>query len=187
MPDRDEIIMFPGSRMKIRKCSEADIAGTGEFYDGIVKWLDEHINYPRWIYGVYPSADSVRAMTKDGSQYLCISGGRITGAFALNAKPQGCYWKGNWKRDLPEGAYMVLHAMAVAPEMQRQGIASEIIRFCINQAGSQGYRAIRVDIVPDNYPARRLFEKNGFTWAGDTDLELDIGNIPLFSLYKLNL
>ena len=113
--------------------------------------------------------------------------GRITGAFALNAKPQGCYWKGNWKRDLPEGAYMVLNAMAVAPEMQRQGTASEIIRFCINQAGSQGYRAIRVDIVPDNYPARRLFEKNGFTWAGDTDLELDIGNIPLFSLYKLNL
>lgn len=187
MPDKNEINMFPEIRMKIRKCMEADIADAGEFYDGIVKWLDEHINYPRWIYGVYPSADSVRAMTKDGGQYLCISGGKIVGAFALNAQPQGCYGKGSWKRVLPEGDYMVLHAMAVAPEMQRQGTASEIIRFCINQAGTQGYKVIRVDIVPDNYPARRLFEKNGFTWAGDVDLELNIGNIPAFSLYELNL
>ena len=63
----------------------------------------------------------------------------------------------------------------------------KIIRFCIDQDGSQGYRAIRVDIVPDNYPARTLFEKNGFTWAGDADLKLNIGNIPVLSLYELNL
>ncbi len=63
---------------------------------------------------------------------------------------------------------------------------SEIIRFCIDLAKSEGYKAIRVDIVPDNYPAKMLFEKNGFDYAGDVDLELNIGNIPAFSLYELN-
>ena len=172
--------------MQIRKCSEADIADAGAFYDRIVKWLNDTINYPRWIYGVYPSAESVRAMTKEGAQYICVSGGKIMGAFALNNKPQGCYWKGQWSRELREGTYMVLHALAIAPDMRRHGAGSQIIRFCIDLAKSEGYKALRADIVPDNYPARALFEKNGFTYAGDADLELEIGDIPFFSLYELN-
>lgn len=172
--------------MQIRKCREADIVPTGKFYDSVVQWLDDHINYPRWICRVYPSEESVRTMAKDGSQYICVNGETIIAAFAMNAKPQGCYRKGQWKRELPEGAYMVLHALAIAPESQRQGIGSKIIAFCINEAKSQGFQAIRVDIVPDNFPAKALFEKNGFTYAGDADLELNIGNIPVFSLYELN-
>ena len=172
--------------MQIKKCQITDIASAGEFYDRTVKYMVDHINYPRWLYRVYPSEESVRTMVQDDSQYICVCGEKIIGAFALNDKPQGCYWKGQWKRDLPEKTYLVLHAMATAPEMRRQGIGSDIIRFCVNQAKSQGYHAIRLDVVPDNYPARALFEKNGFTYAGEADLELNIGNIPVFSLYELN-
>ena len=71
-------------------------------------------------------------------------------------------------------------------DIHRHGLGSEIIHFCIDKAKSQGYKAIRLDVVPNNYPARILFEKNGFTYAGDVDLELKIGNIPYFSLYELN-
>ena len=173
--------------MQIRKCQETEINRTGKFYDRVVQWLDSNINYPRWILHIYPSEQTVRAMTKEGSQYICVVDEKIIGAFALNTRPQGSYWKGQWKRGLSEGSYMVLHAMAVDPEYQRSGTGSEIIRFCISQAKSQGYKAIRIDVVPDNYPARALFEKNGFTYAGDVDLELNIGNIPVFSLYELNL
>lgn len=35
-------------------------------------------------------------------------------------------------------------------------------------------------------PARKLYEKNGFTYAGDVDLERGIEDIPVFSLFKLN-
>lgn len=65
-------------------------------------------------------------------------------------------------------------------------ICTKIIRFCVNKAKAEGFRALRVDIVPSNAPARKLFEKNGFTYAGDTDLEMNIEGIPLFSLYELN-
>ena len=172
--------------MQIRKCLETDIVQTGRFYDSVVEWLDAHFNFPRWIYRVYPSEYSVRKMTKDGSQFICIQDEKIIGAFALNNKPQGRYEKGCWRQELSEGSYMVLHALAIDPEMHRQGTASEIIRFCVEQAATQGYRSIRLDVVPDNYPAKALFEKNGFTYAGDADLELNIGNIPVFSLYELN-
>ena len=172
--------------LEIRKCLEGDIARTGLFYDRVILWLEDHVNYPRWEYRVYPCERTVRSMTLKGAQYICLRGERVVGAFALNAEPQGSYRKGQWKKDLPEGSYLVLHALAADPEIGRQGVGTKIIRFCVTKAKAEGFRALRVDIVPSNAPARKLFEKNGFTYAGDTDLEMNIEGIPLFSLYELN-
>ena len=112
--------------MHIKKCEDEDIALTAEFYDDIVQYLDDHINYPRWIYKVYPSEDSVKAMVEEESQYICISNEKIIGAFVLNAEPQGSYWKANWSQELEDGSYMVLQTLAIDHTMQRQGVASEL-------------------------------------------------------------
>ena len=171
---------------RIRQAAEADIPRTGEFYDRVVLWLDSTVNYPRWIYGVYPSRSFARRMTLAGAQYLCLEGETILGGFVLNTDPQGEYHRGRWSRDLADGSYMVLHALAVDPAARRRQVASRIIRFCAEQARSAGYAALRADIVPSNLPARRLFEKNGFACAGDADLGRGLADIPCFSLYELN-
>ncbi len=175
--------------MIIRKCLERDIGPAGQFYDRVVLWLDQHINYPKWIYGVYPSEETVRKMTAAGDQYICLAQGqedRIIGAFILNDDPQGNYQKGMWKKDLPDGAYMVLHTLAIEPNLQGQGLGSEIIRFCQEKAKGKGYLALRLDIVPENQPARIFYEKNGFSYAGNADLGRRIEGIPMFSLFELN-
>ena len=170
----------------IRKCGEGEILRVAAFYDRVVRHLETRVNYPRWIPHVYPAETSVRAMTESGAQYVCADGETIAAAFALNADPQGAYEAGAWRRDLPEGSYLVLHALAIDPDRQREGIGSKIIRFAADRAKSEGYRALRADVVPDNFPARRLLEKNGFACAGDADLKRNVAGIPLFSLYELN-
>ncbi len=172
--------------MQIQKCKESQISRAGEFYDRVVKWLDDHTNYPRWIYGEYPSENTVRERTEEGAQFICLLDGTIIGAFALDPVPQGSYWKGRWSRKLPDGSFLFLHTLAIDPEIRRQGIGSEIIRFCIEKAKTEGFKAIRLATVPDNYPAKAFFEKNGFAYAGDADLEREVDDIPLFSLYELN-
>ncbi len=170
--------------MVIRICVKEDISLVGTFYEKVVKLLDEDINYPHWIRGVYPSEESAKKMTEKGAQYVCIQDGMIVGAFALNDEPQGSYRKGQWPHVLADGEYTVIHALAVDPEYRNQNIASKIIKFCLEKTRSEGYKAIRVDIAADNIPARKLFEKNGFIFAGDVDLEIGIGDVPLFSLYE---
>ena len=176
-----------GTGLEIRKCREEDIPEAGRFYDRVVEWLDGHINYPKWTYKEYPSETSVRNQTRDGGQYLCLEDGKIVGAFVLNDDPEGSYWKGRWERELPEGSYLVVHALAVDPERQREGIASQIVRYCIGRARAGGYQAVRLDIVPGNDPAMALYEKHGFRYAGDADLDRGIEHIPVFSLFELNL
>ena len=107
--------------MRIHRCTESDIRSTGAFYDKVGLWLDDHVNYPKWIYGVYPSETSVREATRAGDQYICVDEGGIVGAFVLNDDPKGNYQAGSWKQMLPDGDYMVLHTLAVAPDRQGKG------------------------------------------------------------------
>ncbi len=173
--------------MIIRRCEDKDIKPTGEFYDKVILYLDEHINYPKWQYKQYPSADSVRDMTNEGSQYIVEEDGHMIGAFVFNDDPQGDYSVGSWKRDLPSGSFMVIHGLAVDPSFHGKGIGTFILDFCIEKAREDGYKAIRLDIVPGNIPAARLYEKKGFVCAGTADLRRGIEDIPEFTLYELNL
>lgn len=173
--------------MIIRKCEQKDVNAVGEFYDKVVLYLDAHINYPKWQYKQYPSVDSVQEMMNEGSQYIVEEDGVMIGAFVFNDDPQGDYTKGKWKRDLPKGSFMVIHALAVDPSCHGKGIGTQVLKYCIDEARSRGYKAIRLDIVPDNTPAAHLYEKNGFTYAGTEDLGRGIDEIPEFSLYELNL
>ncbi len=172
--------------LTIRKSTEEDVSRIGQFYDEVVLWLNDHVNYPCWIYKVYPSENSVKDMVNAGCQYICEDDEMILAAFALNSEAQGNYQKGAWSLDLPDGSYLVIHALAINPKKQRMGLGTEVIQFCVERAKSENYKAIRVDIVPTNDPARKLFEKNGFVYVGDVDLGLNIGETPEFSLYELN-
>lgn len=172
--------------MIIRTCNEEDIAAVGRFYDNVVKYLDDNINYPKWRYKEYPSEKSVREMTKAGYQFMCIEDDRIVGAFVLNDDPQGMYEKTAWSRELQRGEYMVCHTLAVDSTLQGQGIGRQIARYCVDYAKKHGFKAIRLDVVPENIPAKKLYEKCGFDYRGDVDLERGIAGIPVFSMYELN-
>ena len=70
--------------MIIRKCNEEDIIITSEFYDDEIIYLDNHINYPKWKYKLYPSIISVTDNTKNGFQYICLEDDKIEATFVLN-------------------------------------------------------------------------------------------------------
>ena len=173
--------------MLIRFCQKEDVAAAGAFYDRVVQYLCEHINYPKWIYKEYPSTDFVEEMTKAESQLICVEQDKILGAFVLNKDPQGAYEKVLWSQNLQRGSYLVCHALAVEPSFQGKGIGRQIVEFCIDYARDHAYQAVRLDVVPDNIPAKKLYKKCGFTYIGDVDLERGIPEIPVFSMYERNL
>lgn len=172
--------------MLIKKCEMNDLADIGEFYDNVVWDLTQSINYPKWTYKEYPSIKSAETAISNGNQYACIKDGVIVGAYILDTDPYGDYSAGEWTRNLKTGEYMIIHAFAVSTKMSGSGIGTAMVRHCAETAKSLGCKAVRIDVVPDNIPARRLYEKNGFTFAGEKDLGRNISDIPRFALYELN-
>ena len=169
---------------EIIKCTSDHLSEVGKLYDNVTKYLEEHINFPKWTHGEYPSITSATIACDEGSLYCVKHHNKIVCAFVLNNDPQGDYSVGDWKKFIPQGEYMVIHALAVLNECKGMGIGQRVVKFCIETAKEQGMKGVRVDVVPGNYPARKLYEKMGFTFAGEYDLKRGIEYIPTFQLLE---
>ena len=115
-----------------------------------------------------------------------MKGGRVIGAVVLNGDPQGDYSCVCWKNKLMPDEFLVIHALAVDYEEAGSGVGSFIVDFCLQTARRRGYKAVRLDVVPDNEPAIGLYTKKGFTYAGTEDLKRGIPEVPLWRLYEYN-
>ena len=170
--------------LEIIKCTNEHLKDVGKLYDNVTAYLEAHVNYPQWTHGEYPSLASATIALNDGSLYCAKLDGKIVCAFVLNNDPQGDYTVGDWSAYIPEGEYMVIHSLAVLDQCKGKGIGQQVVKFCINTAREQGYKGVRVDVVPGNFPARKLYEKMGFTFAGEYDLKRGIPYIPRFQLLE---
>jgi len=172
--------------MKLIQCDESHIPAVTAFYHQVVAYLETHINYPFWS-SEHPSDVSIKESVARGEQYMCVADGEIIGALLLSEDPDGDYDAGSWSRELKEGEYLSVHVLAVSADRYQSGVGSFMVDECIAIARARGYQAVRLDIVPTNTPAERLYQKKGFVYAGTVDLNRPTAPIPLFDLYEMNL
>lgn len=86
-----------------------------------------------------------------------------------------------WEHDAPvgtvtgkpdpneEGGYEIA-AMWVEPSARHTGVAADLIRAVIDWTRTKGTRSIALWVAEDNVPARRLYEKCGFSLTGERDV-----------------
>ena len=173
--------------MQIKKCPVAEAAAVGKFYDETVKFMDEAgLNHPRWLYKIFPSMKYALDAARDENLFVCVDGEKILAAFVLSENPEGDYSKVKWSKNLATGEFLVLHAFAVAPNFWRRGLGKKIVDFCVNFAAEKNYRALRLDIVPENFPAKKLYEACGFKFVGAAELGRTFSGVPQFCLYERN-
>lgn len=172
--------------MELITCSAAQLEAVAKLYSEVVNYLEQTINYPKWSQD-YPCRQTVQEAIAQRQQYACVEQGQMLGAMILNEEPNGNYGAGAWSRELRQGQYLVLHTLAVHPMAQKRGVGSYLVDCCREIALQKGYRAIRLDVVPQNLPAIKLYESKGFVCAGERDLQRNIAEVPRFTLYELNL
>lgn len=170
--------------MQVIKCSLKDLQRVSNFYERVIDYLDAHENFPIWEKGVYPSYNTIKIAIEKGDQYALEDNGQIIGALLFDQTPVGDYSVGEWQKDLKVGEYYIIHAFTTDYNYYKKGLGSFIMDWCKQKARRDGKKAIRVDVVPTNYPARNFYQKHGFIFAGEKDLKLGIKEIPIFALYE---
>ena len=172
--------------MEIILCNKNHLKDLTEFYNKVVLHLEKTINYPHWVYGIYPCEFTINEDINKKQQYACIENGKIIGGFVLNEDPGGKIE--NAKIKYKRGEFLIIHTLATDVDKCRKGVASRMIKFCKEKAKKDGYKALYADVVPTNIPSQNLFKKCGFTYLGDFDLERTFDkSIPLFSIYELEV
>ncbi len=173
--------------MIIRKAIDGEDRFVLSFYHYLIDQMKDTEFCPSWTKGVYPTLEDIHAAISSAELYVAIGDGVIAGAFILNHEQGEGYDCIAWPVSARADQVAVLHLMAVHPAIQGQGTGRALLQKAAELAREAGDAVIRLDMLPGNLPAKKLYESFGFRYCGDVELYYPTtGTVP-FSMYELEL
>jgi ribosomal protein S18 acetylase RimI-like enzyme len=112
---------------------------------------------------IYPDRSTLLADLHSGHIHLAVMHDHIVGMIAINEDQSPEYRTVRWKYP---GRALVVHRLTIDPFHERQGLASQLMRFAEGLAAARGYDTIRLDAFTKNLGAVALYEHLGYRKAG---------------------
>lgn len=154
-------------------------------YETMIDAMQDMEYKPGWKKGIYPSEELVRNAIEKRELYIGILDGEFAAAMILNHNCADGYEKADWKIPAQVDEITVVHALGVAPAYQRQGLAKQMIEHAARAASKAGQKAIRLDVLAKNLPAKKFYETIGFRYCGMLELYYADTGLTEFYLYEM--
>ena len=151
------------SDLLFRKAEETDIERIWVII-GQAKEQMRRLNSHQWDES-YPALETISQDIKIGNGYVFCKGNKVVayGVISFDGEPVYKDIDGKWTNELP---YMIVHRLAVADEMKRQGMAKRFMLEAEEVSRQKGIYNFRVDTNYDNEYMLHLIDSLGFqyTW-----------------------
>ena len=122
----------------------------------------------QWQNG-YPNTDTIIEDIISGQAYVALEEGELLAYAAVTKSPEKAYeaiYDGNWEGK--ETEYLVFHRIAVASDVQGQGVAQTFLEGLIE---GFDYLDFRSDTHAQNKVMQHIFEKLGFKQVGKVPVD----------------
>lgn len=152
------------SDLLFRKAEETDIERIWVII-GQAKEQMRRLNSHQWDES-YPALETISQDIKIGNGYVFCKGNKVVayGAISFDGEPVYKDIDGKWTNELP---YMIVHRLAVADEMKRQGMAKRFMLEAEEVSRQKGIYNFRVDTNYDNEYMLHLIDSLGFQYTGE--------------------
>lgn len=146
--------IITASRLHLDQTMQAIDACVNELQRlGIDQWDDE-----------YPSSEVISAAIDKRSLFVIVESGLVAAAVGLDAEQPLEYLSCSWRFGLHA---LIVHHLVVHPDYWRNGYATKLMDFSENCASSKGFSSIRLDAYTGNQAALSLYQKRGYSEAGE--------------------
>lgn len=152
--------------MEFRKATEADLSRIAQIYEQIHTAEENGQLTVGWARNVYPTYDTAKASSDRDDLFVAEDEGTIVGTAIINQLQPDSYPSGNWRYCVSEDAVMVLHTLAIDPQLTGRGYGKQFVRFYEEFALSKGCPYLRMDTQIINTNARALYRKLGYEEIG---------------------
>lgn len=126
----------------------------------------------------YPNREVISGDIRNGTLFVCTDQGAIAGILVLDENQAEQYQDIEWLET--QGPHLIMHRLAVHPEIQGKGIARRLIAFAEEFARSGGYSSIRLDTYAKNDKALRLYPSLGYLQRGEVRFPGRTADFPVF-------
>lgn len=171
---------------KIVLAAPEDFPRVRAFYHSIIDEMQGLPWFPCWEKDVYPTDDGLRGYIDRGEMHLLTIDGKIAAAAALG-NLLDCGGDVRWPSGTKEGEYATVNMVAVHPRFARQGLGKRIVSHLMDLARARGLRALRLDVVNINEPAKRLYVGLCFQYVDSMTTAFDDCTSLRFELYEREL
>lgn len=182
--------------LSLRRAGSEDVTTAQAAYRHIIAHLSDTVDYPHWHSEGHPPPDLIRDWVLAGELYLVVAPSsaetpsdaqETAGVMVLNHDAAAGYRTAAWGVDAAPDHVLVVHALGVTPGFQRRGVARFLVEAAIRIARETGCLAVRLDTYVENVPARRLYERCGFTDLGVHTIHYDGAAVDQFHLFEFVL
>lgn len=148
--------------MMMRVAAMEDISSIMEIIRKVIAEMHSYNNF-QWDEH-YPQEKDFALDIQNGDLFVATREGKIAGFICINRDQPAEYTGVNWSR--VEDA-LVVHRMAVDPEVRKVGVGFELVAFADELAAKQKVRYLKTDTYSLNTNAQQLFQKLGYTFVGE--------------------
>lgn len=170
--------------LDLRIAEKDELKPVLDFYYLLIDMMQGVEYTPAWQKGVYPSDEFLRGSLERRQLVIGLSEGKIVAAMVLNHESAEGYDQALWNTDAGSEEVTVVHALGILPSHQGRGFAGDMVTEAIRIAKTEGQKAIRLDVLSSNIPARRLYQKMGFIHVGTVKLFYEDTGLTDFLLYE---
>lgn len=168
-----------------RRAGAGDAAAAQQAYRRIIDHLAETVDFPHWHTEDHPTPEEVAGWVEAGELYLALDDdGEIAGVTVLNHDAVDAYRLAAWAVEAEPGEALVVHALGVVPDHLGKGVSRFLVDATLDVALEQGCKAVRLDTYVENIPARKLYERYGFTDLGCHTVAYEGTDLNQFHLFE---
>jgi len=135
-----------------------DISEIHQIFINVTKKL-RSIGVMQWDFS-YPDLPIIKQDIHSGSCIVLRKSGLIAATVSLNQDQDEQYQKVSWTAD--EAGIWVIHRLAVSPQFQNQGIATNLCIYLEELAKSKGAKAMRLDAYSENPYSNKMYQNLGY-------------------------
>lgn len=171
--------------LTFRRAETSDTAVAQQAYRLIIDHLAETVDFPHWHTENHPTPEEVAEWVEAGELYLALDErGETAGVTVLNHDAVDAYREAAWTIEAEPLEILVVHALGVVPDHLGTGVSRSLVDATLEVAREQGCKAVRLDTYVENIPARKLYERHGFTDLGCHTVAYEGTDLSQFHLFE---
>lgn len=155
---------------RIRIAQPDEFEQVAALYDEMIADMAHSAFDPHWNREDHPSDAFLKGAVERGELIVCEHEGELVGALVLDTGGAQGYEGAPWPTDAAASEASVIHVLCTLPRLQGKGLARALLKGALDIARERGRRCVRLDILPDNLPAQKLYESEGFVRVADAVL-----------------
>lgn len=171
--------------MLFRKATMDDLQAVAEIYEQVHTAEETGRMTVGWARNVYPTAATAADALQRDDLFVAEDEGKIVGTAIINQIQPDCYDEGNWEHKVVRDQVMVLHTLAIYPQLNGKGYGKRFVAFYEEFARNNGCPYLRMDTQIINLKARALYGNLGYKEIGTVPCVFNgIENVQLVLLEK---